>query len=68
MISEIERGLRMYRETGVIPSDSRLAREITRMIVEDEARLVRSDLDDEALDKIEKAGARVRKLEPAEIA
>lgn len=68
MISEIEQGLRLLRETGSWPQDPGLAAEVRRLAVEDETRLVRSDLDDEALDKIEKAGARVRKLEPAEIA
>ena len=64
----VEQALLQWRESGLWPEDPDLAAAVTRMIVEDEARLVRSDLDDEALDKIEKAGARVRKLEPAEIA
>ena len=65
MISEIEQGLRLLRETGSWPQDPGLAAEVRRLAVEDETRLVRSDLDDEALDEQEKRTARVRQPLPA---
>ena len=60
MLSEIERAVRQWRETGSWPEDPDLAAAVRHLVVAEETALAASPHPDHVLDKIEKSRARVR--------